>query len=309
VGYVELRIRAGDGEYVDIESASGPVEIAGRRLAQTYVRDISDRKWAEHEMQRLNGALENKVAERTAELSAAVRELEAFSYTVAHDLRAPLRAVDGYAQLLKVDAGAALDDDGRRDIDLIISSARRMAELIDGLLEFSRLSRGNASYQRIATGALVQGVIAEAHSEFAHRPDIQVGVLPDVFGDTAMMRQVWSNLIRNAFKFTSGTAAPRIVIASEMCDGETVFSVADNGAGFDADYAGKLFGMFQRLHSRAEFEGTGVGLAIVKRVIERHHGRVWAEGASGKGATLRFSMPATSVVQKDPFDGVPDAPP
>lgn len=296
VGYVELRIRAADGEYVDIEAAAGPVEIGGRRLAQTYVRDISGRKWAEREMQRLNGALEAKVAERTAELSATARELEAFSYTVAHDLRAPLRAVDGYAQLLKSGAGSTLDDESRRDVDQIIASARRMAELIDGLLEFSRLSRGTASYQRIATQLMVQGIVTEAQAAFSHSPEVRIGVLPDVFGDPAMLRQVWSNLVFNAFKFTGGTPGAHIVIESVMEAGEVVFSVADNGAGFDADYAGKLFGMFQRLHSRAEFEGTGVGLAIVKRVVERHHGRVWAEGATGKGATLRFSMPTTSVV-------------
>jgi PAS domain S-box-containing protein len=296
VGYVELRMRAADGEYVEVEAAAGPVEIGGRRLVQTYIRDISGRKWAEREMQRLNGALEAKVAERTAELSAAASELEAFSYTVAHDLRAPLRAVDGYAQLLKSGAGSTLDDEGRRDVDQIIASARRMAELIDGLLEFSRLSRGTASYQRVATRLMVQAIVTEAQAAFSHSPEVRIGVLPDVFGDPAMLRQVWTNLVLNAFKFTGGTPGAQIVIESVMEAGEVVFSVADNGAGFDADYAGKLFGMFQRLHSRAEFEGTGVGLAIVKRVVERHHGRAWAEGATGKGATLRFSMPTTSVV-------------
>ncbi len=303
VGYVELRMRAADGEYVDVEAAAGPVEIGGRRLEQTYVRDISGRKWAEREMQRLNGALEAKVTERTAELSAAARELESFSYTVAHDLRAPLRAVDGYAQLLKSGAGSALDDESRRDVDQIIASARRMAELIDGLLEFSRLSRGSASYQRVSTRLMVQGIVTEAQAAFSHSPEVAVGALPDVFGDPAMLRQVWSNLIFNAFKFTGTTPGARIAVDSVMEGGEVVFSVADNGAGFDADYAGKLFGMFQRLHSRAEFEGTGVGLAIVKRVVERHHGRVWAEGATGKGATLRFSMPSTSVVMSLPEAG------
>jgi PAS domain S-box-containing protein len=297
VGYVELRMRAGDGEFVDVEAAAGPVEIGGRRLAQSYIRDISGRKWAEREMQRLNGALEAKVTERTAELSAAVRELESFSYTVAHDLRAPLRAVDGYAQLLRAGAGENLDDASRRDVDQIIASARRMSELIDGLLEFSRLSRGSASYQRVATQVIVQGVVAEAAAAFAHSPSVEMGALPDVYGDPAMLRQVWSNLIFNAFKFTSKTTDAHIAIESTVEGGDVVFSVRDNGAGFDADYAGKLFGMFQRLHSRSEFEGTGVGLAIVKRVVERHHGRVWADGAVGRGATLRFSMPVTSIVQ------------
>lgn len=304
IGYTELRLRADDGEYVETDVASGPVEVGGRRLTQTYVRDISERKWAEREMQRLNEALEHKVAERTAELSAAMRELEAFSYTVAHDLRAPLRAVDGYARLLRGEAGAALDDHGRRDIDLIIGGAGRMAELIDGLLEFSRLSRGTASFQRIATGMLVAGVIAEVAAAFPHRPEIVLGAMPDVYGDPAMLRQVWFNLISNAFKFTSARANARIAIESELTGAEVVFAVTDNGAGFDSDYASKLFGMFQRLHSRAEFEGTGVGLAIVKRVVERHHGRVWAEGTVGCGATFRFSLPSTSTVQHPPSEEI-----
>ena len=186
-----------------------------------------------------------------------------------------------------------------RDLDMIVASARRMGELIDGLLEFSRLGRGEAAYQRVATAALVATVAAEARAAFAHQPAVEVGALPDVFGDPAMLRQVWVNLIFNAFKFSAHAPSPHIVIDCVPGAGEIAFSVADNGAGFDADYAEKLFGMFQRLHSRSQFEGTGVGLAIVKRVVLRHHGRVWASGATGRGATFHFSLPATSMVIAD----------
>lgn len=293
--YTEMRLTRFDDSIADVEVASAPVDFAGRRMVQTSVHDISARKWAEREMRRLNEALEQTVAERTAELTAAVHELEAFSYTVAHDLRAPLRAIDGYAHLLRLESGVASGSSAWRDLDMIVASARRMGELIDGLLEFSRLGRGETAYQRIATAALVAAVIAEARNAYTHQPQVEIRTLPDVFGDPAMLRQVWVNLIFNAFKFSARADAPRIVIDCVAGAGEVDFSVADNGAGFDGDYAEKLFGMFQRLHSRSEFEGTGVGLAIVKRVIERHHGRVWATGAPGRGAGFHFTLPATSM--------------
>lgn len=307
VSYTDLRIRCFDGSVLDAEAAGGPVELEGRRMVQSYVRDISARKWAELEMRRLNESLEQRVAERTAELTVAVGEIEAFSYTVAHDLRAPLRAIDGYARMLGLEHGEALGEGGRRDLDMVVGSAQRMAELIDGLLEFSRLSRGSASYQHVPTRALVEAAVVEAGQAFAHRPAVEIGVLPDVFGDPGMLRQVWQNLIFNAFKFTARVPAPQIRIDCRLADGAAVFSVGDNGAGFDSAYAGKLFGMFQRLHSRAEFEGTGVGLAIVKRIVERHHGRVEAEGSAGHGAVFRFSLPETSVAAQ--IMPVPASPP
>lgn len=297
VGYSEFRLICLDGSGLDVEAAGGPVELEGRRMIQSYMRDISARKWTEREMQRLNESLEARVSARTAELTAAVAELESFSYTVAHDLRAPLRAIVGYSQMVRLAHDAALGEAGRRDLEMVVGSAQRMAELIDGLLEFSRLSRGTTSYQRVSMRSLVAAVLADAQAAHGHRPELVVDALPDVYGDPAMLRQVWQNLIMNAFKFTARVPAPRIEMRCARGEGEAVFSVIDNGAGFDPAFAAKLFGMFQRLHSRSEFEGTGVGLAIVKRIVERHHGRVEAEGAPGRGATFRFTLPETSVVE------------
>ena len=306
-GYAEMRLTRFDDTILDVEVAGGAVDFAGRRMVQTSMRDISARKWAEREMQRLNDALEQTVALRTAELTAAVHELEAFSYTVAHDLRAPLRAIDGYAQLLRLESDLPPGTTGRRDLDMIVASAGRMTQLIDGLLEFSRLGRGATAYRRVATGALVAAVIAEARGAFTHQPQVEVRSLPDVFGDPTMLRQVWVNLIFNAFKFSARANAPRIVIECAVGAGEIAFSVTDNGAGFDSDYADKLFGMFQRLHTRGEFEGTGVGLAIVKRVVLRHHGRVWGSGTPGHGASFHFTLPATSMVMVDGAPALADA--
>ena len=290
VPFVERRLRCWDGEWVEAEVAGSLVEHAGRPVFQTQIRDISARKWTEQEILRLNASLEQRVASRTAELSAANHELESFSYTVAHDLRAPLRAVDGYAQMLRIDAGDELSESALRDVNAISASARKMAQLIDGLLDFARLGRGGLGHQRIETGALVAAVVRDAVPD--GRVQINAGALPDVWGDAAMLRQVWINLIGNAVKFSAGKPAPVIHINCRRERDELIFSVRDNGAGFDPRYAGKLFGVFQRLHSAQEFEGTGVGLAIVKRIIERHGGRIWAEGESGQGATFYYALPA-----------------
>ena len=291
VQHAELRLRAVDGSVVDVEVSGAPIEIGGRRMTQSYIRDISTRKWAQRELLRMNESLEQRVVERTAELTAANRELEAFSYTVAHDLRAPLRAIDGFANLLRHDAGDRLDEHATRDLVSITTNVRRMAELIDGLLEFSRLSRSPTERQEVATRALVDAVILEALEAAAHRPEFVIGDLAPVEGDAAMLRQVWINLIANAVKFTARARSPRIEITCRRDDGEIVFTVRDNGAGFDPRYQSKLFGIFQRLHAQTDYQGTGVGLAIVKRIVERHRGRVWAEGRPDNGAAFHFSLP------------------
>ncbi|OAI52087.1 hypothetical protein AYO46_06495 [Betaproteobacteria bacterium SCGC AG-212-J23] len=233
--------------------------------------------------------LETKVLERTAELEAVNKELASFSYSVSHDLRAPLRAVDGYARMLEEDYAPRLDDEGRRLLTVVRESAGRMGQLIDDLLAFSRLGRQPLARQAVDSATLVREVIDEVRGD--SRASIEVGELQSTPGDRALLKQVWVNLISNALKYSSKAAAPRVEIGSQVEGEETVYCVRDNGAGFDMRYAAKLFGVFQRLHSNDEFPGTGVGLAIVQRVVARHGGRVWAEGKPGAGASFFFSLP------------------
>ena len=298
IPYVEMRLLRQDGSELEVEVGANLFEAHGVRLIQTQFRDIGERKESEREVMRLNAELELRVEQRTMELTAANRELEAFSYTVAHDLRAPLRAIDGFSQMLKLDAAASLSDDARRDVDAITSSARKMAELIEGLLNFSRLSRTGFTRQMVPTRLLVDSLLQETPG--VDRIDFHIGPLPDSWGDAGMLRQVWTNLISNAVKFSAKVAAPSVEIFCELRPEVQVFHVRDNGSGFDARYAGKLFGVFQRLHTESEFEGTGVGLAIVKRIIERHGGSVGADSSDQGGATFWFAIPYGS-------DGMPTA--
>jgi signal transduction histidine kinase/HAMP domain-containing protein len=251
--------------------------------------NITDRKQREEEIRELNTALQ----QRATQLEAANRELEAFSYSVSHDLRAPLRHIDGFANLLQKQAAGSLDDQGRRYLTTISDSARRMGRLIDDLLSFSRMGRSHMQPGLVDQDSLVAAVVREGRYPAA--VEWQIAALPRVHGDHAMLRQVWSNLIDNAVKYSSKVPQPRVEVGSldGAAGGELAFFVRDNGAGFDMRYADKLFGVFQRLHGANEFEGTGIGLANVRRIVTRHGGRTWAESAPGRGATFYFSLPTT----------------
>jgi signal transduction histidine kinase len=241
-------------------------------------------------LQRQADELEQRVRERTAELEAANKELESFSYSVSHDLRAPLRAVDGFARMLEEDHAAQLDHEGRRRVAVIRDNSRHMGQLIDDLLAFSRLGRQALRPADVDMAALAREVIAElgAHENAV----VRVEPVPAARGDRALLKQVWANLLSNALKYSSKREAPEVEVSGASEGGQLVYRVRDNGAGFDMRYVDKLFGVFQRLHRSDEFPGTGVGLAIVQRVVARHGGRVWAEGEVGVGARFFFSLPA-----------------
>jgi len=244
-------------------------------------QDINDRKLAEDELRR-----------HRDQLAAANRELEAFSYSVSHDLRAPLRAIDGFTRILAKEYEPHLDAEGRRLCSVIRDNTRSMSRLIDDLLAFSRLGRVEMKLSPIDMGGMATALFYEATTpESRERIDFRVGAVPPAFGDPTLMRQVWMNLIANAIKFSSKRERAVIDIRGEEREGEAVYSVTDNGAGFDMRYVDKLFGVFQRLHSTSEFEGTGVGLALVQRVVRRHGGRAWAEGEIDRGATFHFALP------------------
>ena len=252
--------------------------------------DMAKRKEAEEKVNQLNAELEIRVAKRTSELETANHELEAFSYSISHDLRAPLRAVDGFSQAVMEDYGELLPDGGRRYLQTIRDGAQRMGMLIDDLLAFSRLSRQPVSKQEVDTASLVANVLEELKPQHDGREvDIRIGDLPPYQGDAALLKQVWINLLSNAIKYSRDRKPAIIEIGCKRENEENVYFVRDNGAGFDMKYAHKLFGVFQRLHRSEEFEGTGVGLAIVQRIINRHGGRIWADAAQGKGATFFFT--------------------
>jgi two-component system sensor histidine kinase/response regulator len=256
------------------------------------VLPVLTRALAVRQLQVENAILQKRVSERTAELEAANKELEAFSGSVAHDLRAPLRAINGFAGMIQLDCQALLPAKSRKHLEQIITSAAQMNQLVEDLLKFARFSRLPLARRTVVMGDLVAKVLRELQAVPGNRPvAVKVGPLPDCQADAVLLQQVWVNLLANAFKFTRGKPAPLIEVGARPQPGEVVYFVRDNGAGFDMKHAAKLFGAFQRLHASNEFEGTGIGLSIVQRIIQRHGGRVWAEAKVGEGAAFYFTVP------------------
>lgn len=268
-------------------------DSAGRLTGYLLIaRDITGRKQHEDEVASWNAELERRVAERTAQLEAANQELEAFTYSVSHDLRAPLRHIDGFIDILRTQAAAQFDEESREYLRIISDSARQMGKLIDDLLGFSRMVRVKLNTRRVRLAALVQEIVRQRQRSLGERRvDWTIAELPQVNADPDLLRQVLVNLIDNALKYTRTRKVARIEIGATVSPRETVFFIRDNGVGFEARHAEKLFRVFQRLHRAREFEGSGVGLAHVRRIIHRHGGRTWAEGSVDQGATFYFSLP------------------
>lgn len=259
------------------------IQVQKRQLLE---KNLSLEK-AERHIHELNAHLQKNVEQ----LEIVNKDLESFSYSVSHDLRAPLRSIIGYSKILEEDWFEKLDDSGKKALQCVQQNADRMNRLIDDLLQFSKLGRKDVAKAEMDTANIVQSVLSEMNSATTHQASIDVKHLLPTFGDYALIRQVWINLISNAIKYSSKKEKPQVVIGSEKTDSETVYFVKDNGAGFNMEYVGKLFSVFQRLHKETEFEGTGVGLALVHRIVKKHGGRVWAEGKPGEGATFFFSLP------------------
>lgn len=280
-----------DGTIIDVEVFSHGFTYEGRPSRLAMINDITERLRYQREIEELNAELERRVRERTAQLEVSNRELESFAYSVSHDLRAPLRSIEGFSQALMEDYGGRFDDTGNDYLRRVRGAAQRMAGLIDDLLALSRVSSSEMRSAAVDLSALAAEIVEELRRQEPERTvDVTVEPRLAVRGDPSLLRIALQNLLHNAWKFTATRAAASIAFGMTENDGRRVFFVRDNGVGFDMAYSGKLFGAFQRLHREAEFPGTGVGLATVQRIIRRHGGEVWAEAAAERGATFYFTL-------------------
>ena len=287
---VELDAMRADGSEFPVELGITAMQIGEQTLFAAHMRDITERKRVSYEIMQLNETL----GLRATQLESANQELESFCYSVSHDLRAPLRAIDGFSRMLVEQYSPHASPEALRYLARVRANAQQMGTLIDDLLAFSRLGRQQMAPQSINTADLVQQCVSVLRAGGdGEAVSFTLGQLPACEGDPGLIREVWMNLLSNAFKFSGKCATPQVeagTIASEVAGGNPVYFVRDNGAGFDMRYADKLFGVFQRLHAVTEFPGTGVGLALVQRIVQRHGGRIWAEAQPGHGATFFFTL-------------------